>query len=165
MGEGGTIVITVAVKLDVDSAQIWNTAEISTTTPETNYGNNRSSVPTPVQLLYFWGRPLMGAVLLEWGTAWEIDTYGFSLLRSDTGSLADAGEVAFLPAQGRGRGGGSAYSYLDRSIEAGVTYTYWLADVDTDGRRTIHGPVEVSPLFLSQVLAPYQFAMHLRPYG
>ena len=166
-GARGTITLTVFVKEDVTATHIVNVAEITTTTPETDYTNNRSSaeVPTPVQLLYFWGRPLMGAVLLEWGTAWEIDTYGFSLLRSDTGTLADAGEVAFLPAQGRGRGGDSAYSYLDRSVEAGVTYTYWLADIDTDGRRTIHGPVEVAPLFLSRVLAPYQFAMLLRPYG
>jgi hypothetical protein len=120
-------------------------------------------VPTPVQLLYFRGRPMVDSVLLEWGTAWEIDTYGFTLLRSSTGSLADAVEVAFVPAEGRGRGGGAEYSYLDRSIEAGTTYTYWLADVDLDGQRTIHGPVEVAPLFLSQSWAPYQYAVLLGP--
>jgi uncharacterized repeat protein (TIGR01451 family) len=166
-GAGGTITLTVFVREDVTATEILNTAVISTTTPETNYTNNRDSaeVPTPVQLLYFWARPLVGSVLLEWGTAWEVDTYGFALLRSETGNLADAVEVAFVPAEGRGRGGGAAYSYLDKSVEAGVAYTYWLADVDLDGRRTIHGPVEVASLSLSPGLAPYQFAMLLRPYG
>jgi len=166
-GVGGVITLTVRVKSDVTSTNITNTVVITTTTSETRTDNNRSSaqVPTPVQLLYFWGRPLMGSVLLEWGTAWEVDTYGFSLLRSGTGNLADAVEIVFVPARGHGQGSGAEYSYLDRSTGTGMAYTYWLVDVDLDGRRTIHGPVEVAPLFLSQFLAPYQFSVLLRPYG
>jgi hypothetical protein len=144
-----------------------NTAVISTTTPETNYRNNRDSaeVPTPVQLLYFWAKPLIGSVLLEWETAWEIDTYGFYLLRSDTGNLSDAVEVAFVPAQGHGQGGGAAYSYLDLSVAPGLACSYWLVDVDTDGRRTVHGPVEVPNLFSLHFTAPYQTVILPKPYG
>jgi uncharacterized repeat protein (TIGR01451 family) len=167
VGETGTITLTVRVKADVTTDLITNTVHITTTTPEIDYTNNWSDaeVPTPVQLLYFWARPLVGSVLVEWGTAWEIDTYGFYLLRSDTGNLNDAVEVAFVPAAGRGQGGGATYSYLDMSASAGVSYTYWLADVDTDGRRTIHGPVDVPPLFSFELSALYQIDMYPRPYG
>ena len=90
--------------------------------------------------------------------AWEIDTFGFHLMRGTTAELRDAVEVAFVPAEGRGQGGGAAYSYLDLSAVAGPTYTYWLVDVDTDGQRTVHGPLEVPFVFASPLMAPFQFA-------
>jgi uncharacterized repeat protein (TIGR01451 family) len=167
VGAGGTITLTVAVKPDVTTTDILNTAVISTTTPETRYDNNRDSaeVPTPVQLLYFGAKPLIDSVLLEWETAWEIDTFGFSLLRSETGNLGDAVEVAFVAAEGRGQGGGAAYTYLDLTAIAGPTYTYWLVDVGTDGQSTVHGPVEVPSLFTWQLTAPYQVTMLPRLLG
>ena len=64
-----------------------------------------------------------------------------------------------------GQGGGAAYSYLDLSAQAGTVYTYWLADVDTDGGRTIHGPVTAPPVFGVQLSALYQMAGILEPYG
>jgi uncharacterized repeat protein (TIGR01451 family) len=166
-GAGGTITLTVVVRSEVTTEDILNTAVINTSTPETRYDNNRDSaeVPTPVRLLYFWAKPLIGSVLLEWATAWEIDTYGFYLLRSDTGMLADALEVGFVAAQGLGQGSGAAYSYLDTPVNTGIRQTYWLVDIDMDGRRTVHGPVEVLPLFPVQFLAPYQAADLPRRYG
>jgi hypothetical protein len=166
-GDKGAITLTVQVKPDITSMLITNTAQISTTTPESDYTNNEDSaeVPTPVQLLYFWARPLVGSVLIEWATAWEIDTYGFYLLRSETGNLSDAVEVAFVPAEGRGQGSGGTYSYLDRTVGAGLAYSYWLVDVDTNGRRTVRGPVVVPPLFLSWFSVPYQDVILPRFYG
>ena len=103
-------------------------------------------VPTAVELLYFRATPLPGAVLLEWETAVEIDSYGFLLLRSASDRLDDAEEIAFVPAAGHGRGSGATYSFKDDTMPAGVTYTYWLVDVDTSGRRTVHEPVVVTAL-------------------
>jgi uncharacterized repeat protein (TIGR01451 family) len=97
--------------------------------------------PTPVRLLHFRARPMPGAVLLEWETAWEVDSYGFALLRGASGRLEDAQEIAFVPAAGRGGGRGAAYSYVDRDLESGSRYSYWLVEVDSGGRRTVYRPV------------------------
>ena len=168
-GQGDTITLTVTVRPDVTSEWITNTAVISTTTPETRYDNNRSSVdrPTAVEMLYYWAKPVPEGVLLKWETAWEIDSYGFAVLRSNSGRLSDASEVAFVPAAGRGQGGGAAYSYLDR-LEAGAIgreYTYWLAAVDTNGQRTMYGPMPVSAARMSRLYGLPEAAVVPYPYG
>jgi uncharacterized repeat protein (TIGR01451 family) len=168
-GQGGTITLTVTVTQGVTSEWITNTAVISTTTPETRYDNNRSSVdrPTAVEMLYYWAKPVPEGVLLKWETAWEIDSYGFVVLRSGNGRLSDASEVAFVPAAGHGQGGGAAYSYLDR-LEAGAIgreYTYWLAEVDTNGQRTIYGPMPVSAVRLSRLHGLPEAAVISDSYG
>jgi hypothetical protein len=99
---------------------------------------------TLVNLLYFRATPKLGAVLLEWETAVEVDNYGFSIRRSTSGKLADAQEVAFVPAAGYGHSGGAVYRFWDTSANGDVTYTYWLVDVDTNGHSTVHPPVEVT---------------------
>jgi hypothetical protein len=169
-GETGRITITVRVRPDVTGEQITNTVVISTTTPETDYTNNRDSVshqPTAVEMLYYWAKPVPEGVLLKWETAWEVDSYGFVVLRSSSGRLSDASEVAFVPAAGHGQGGGAAYSYLDR-LEAGAIgqeYTYWLAEVDTNGQRTIYGPMPVSAVRLSRLHGLPEAAVISDSYG
>ena len=98
-------------------------------------------VPTAVRLLYFRASARPGSVLLEWETAAEIDNYGFYLLRSDSGELANAIEVAFVPATGHG--GGATYSFADQTVKEGTLYTYWLVDVDIAGQRTVHRSISV----------------------
>jgi len=97
------------------------------------------NVPTAVYLLYFRATAQTGSVLLVWETAVEIDNYGFVVLRSASGSLDDAEEIAFMPAAGYGQGHGAAYSLRDDAVQASTRYTYWLVDVDTSGRRTVLG--------------------------
>ena len=36
---------------------------------------------------------------------------------------------------------GAAYSYTDTDVQSGMTYYYWLEDVDLCGKSTLHGPV------------------------
>ncbi|UCC63106.1 MAG: hypothetical protein JSV36_20595, partial [Anaerolineae bacterium] len=72
---------------------------------------------------------------------------GFFLLRSASGRFDDAEEIAFVPAAGLGRGGGASYRFKDITVLPEVLYTYWLVDLDTSGRREVHGPVEVTSLF------------------
>ena len=83
-----------------------------------------------------------------------MDNFGFRILRSDSGSLADAVELAFIPGQGRGTASGASYSYSDKTVKADQSYTYWLVDVDFNSLETIHGPVAVSntSLFLPLIL-------------
>ena len=117
-------------------------------------------------MLYYWAKAVPEGVLLKWETEWEIDSYGFAVLRSDSGRLSDASEIAFVPAEGHGQGGGAAYSYLDRLEGAiGREYTYWLAEVDTNGQRTIYGPMIVSAVQVSRLYGLPEAAVILDAYG
>jgi len=123
---------------------MMNTAVASGTDKFTNHvppASDRVTVigPTAIDLLYFKAVKRADSILLRWATAVEVDTYGFRLLRSKTGQLADAVEVTFVPAEG-GKSGGAAYEYADEDVTLGETYTYWLVDVDTAGLETSHGP-------------------------
>jgi hypothetical protein len=100
--------------------------------------------PTAIQLLFFEAKRQGSQVNLNWATAVEIDNYGFHLLRSATGSLAEAAEIAFVPGQGYGTASGASYSLTDKTTATDQTYTYWLVDVDLNGVETRHHPVTVS---------------------
>lgn len=113
-----------------------------------NEDNDQASLvntPTAVDLLYFQVGQQGQYVLLSWATAVEFDNFGFRLLRSPTGDLADAVEIAFIPGQGHGQNSGSYYTYLDKSVHGGETYSYWLVDVDFFGLETVHGPETIIP--------------------
>ena len=112
------------------------------------------NIPTAVELLFFRATPQPAAVLLEWETAVEVDSYGFAILRSTTGRPDDAQEIAFVAAAGYGAGRGATYSYPDLTAQPGSLCTYWLVDVDTQGQRTVHGPVTVTAL--PQMALPYR---------
>ena len=101
------------------------------------------NIPTSVDLLYFEGQQNNLGVLLGWATAVEYDNFGFRLLRSESGSLADAVEIAFIPGQGHGAHGGADYGYLDQDVLPAKQYTYWLVDVDLSGLETAHAPLTV----------------------
>ncbi len=94
---------------------------------------------TAVTLLYFVAEPTPQGIRLRWETAEEIDNYGFRLRRSTTGRLEDAQDIgAFIPAQGHGQHQGASYEYLDTNVTPGQQYTYWLVDVDVNGKETVH---------------------------
>lgn len=97
-----------------------------------------SNEPTAVELLSFEAFRQANQVILTWITAVEIDNFGFRLLRSPTGQLADAVEIGFVSGQGRGTGEGASYSFTDADIAADQSYTYWLVDVDLNGTETVH---------------------------
>jgi uncharacterized repeat protein (TIGR01451 family) len=99
--------------------------------------------PTAIGLLYFEANRQGERIILNWGTAVEIDNFGFRLQRSSTGKIADATELAFVPGQGQGTSSGASYTYRDDDVETTQTYTYWLVDVDLNGIETVHGPVTV----------------------
>jgi len=98
-----------------------------------------NNVPTAVTLLYFRvGGVTERQVRLEWATAVEVDNYGFNLYRAAVADRSQSSLVAFIPAQAYG--GGTTYIY-DDSVPSDGVWWYWLADVDTSGQETFHGPV------------------------
>ncbi|MFN8453778.1 MAG: hypothetical protein U0401_03755 [Anaerolineae bacterium] len=130
---------------NTSSFTMTNAATVTNAVDIFNNGANDDSdtevlinVPTAIDLLYFTSTQEGQGVRLNWATAVEYDNYGFRLLRSSTSNLADAIDVAFIPGQGHGTVTGATYTYLDQSISADQTYTYWLVDVDFNGVETAH---------------------------
>lgn len=102
--------------------------------------------PTAIELASF-SASLDAArrVMLRWETAAEWDHAGFNVYRSPDAAF-DATQVtqvntALIAAQGS-LGQGSAYALADNA-PAGIWF-YYLEDVDTNGVRTVHGPVRVA---------------------
>jgi hypothetical protein len=130
--------------IDSDGAYVTGFPEITAVTR--NYGDNDHTfdfgfhnIPTAVELLYF---RIDGVndrqVDVAWATAAEIDNFGFNLYRAPVDDFARAELIHFEPSTIRGSGPGATYSYVDSVADDGLWW-YWLADVDTQGRETLHG--------------------------
>lgn len=74
-------------------------------------------------------------IVVSWETATEIDNVGFFLYR-DGQRLG-----GLIPSESPGGGQGASYDYTDVDVQAGITYSYVLEDVDFNGNRTQHGPI------------------------
>ncbi len=101
--------------------------------------------PTFVELSSFTATGGDGYIGVEWETASEIDNAGFNIHRGlgKEGPSAQLNE-GLIPAQGDELQGAS-YSLIDEDVTPGLTYYYWLEDVDLHGRSTMHGPVTATP--------------------
>ncbi|MBN1592203.1 MAG: hypothetical protein JW941_03005 [Candidatus Coatesbacteria bacterium] len=77
-------------------------------------------------------------IVLTWETGAEIDNAGFIIYRSDGTERKAISRL--IGAEGSASAGAS-YRFVDDDVEAGVTYQYWLVDIDTSGTWTAHGPV------------------------
>lgn len=114
--------------------------------------------PTAVTLTSFDGRHRGGLIAeISWRSAEEINNFGYNLYRGSTTLFSDAGLIHFEPtAVSGGTGPGTQYQYIDTVPNYG-TWLYWLEDVDTEGTKTLHGPVAVhvsrtKTLFLPRII-------------
>ncbi|HKE58366.1 MAG TPA: C25 family cysteine peptidase [Pyrinomonadaceae bacterium] len=88
------------------------------------------------------------AVLLRWRTAAEVDNLGFNVYRDDNGQKSlltkdlVAGSALFA---GATLTAGNDYLWSDK--QATGSSTYWIEDVDLNGRRTLHGPIVPQQVF------------------
>jgi hypothetical protein len=85
------------------------------------------------------------AVLVEWTTATEINNLGFNVYRAQS---ADGPWVRINPVLVLGLGStfaGGEYYFADKLVDNGTRYFYMLEDVETTGRRKLHGPVSAVP--------------------
>ncbi|MFN3929026.1 MAG: hypothetical protein ACK4OK_05265, partial [Thermoflexus sp.] len=145
LAPGESFLITTVFSVVRDITTTVNTAIISGPVDVYNNPANEprddepiQNVPTAVELLYFRVGGVSGReVRLEWATAVELDNFGFRIYRAPVKDFTRAEEIAFVPSQARG--GGVTYSYTD-TVPYEATWWYWLADVDTSGRETRHGP-------------------------
>lgn len=89
-----------------------------------------------IVLDYFCARAEGEAVLVRWATASEWNHAGFNLYR--VSSRDNAAKAKLNAELIRGK---SPYRYVDRDLEAGVEYEYWLEAVDLKGNKETYGPV------------------------
>jgi plastocyanin len=116
----------------------------------------RTSGQTPVELLYFRALGTGSAIRVEWGTAAEIDMSGYYIYRAELRRFGLAERLAFRIA----RGSYSTYEYLDKNVQPGKMYWYWLVSVETDGTAETDGPVQASmiasaPVGGSRIFLPF----------
>jgi hypothetical protein len=111
----------------------------------------RDSSPLAATLASLTAEARPGHVLLAWETTSELDTLGFTVLRS-TAPGAHPARIGFAPSPSPGSAQGASYQWQDAKVEAGDTYWYWVEDVDLSGVATRHGPVSVSFALRDHVL-------------
>ncbi len=129
--------------LDTEANTLTKTGQTST---EYILGSTSSDNSLPVELTIWNVTCLSGMAVLSWTTESEIDNLGYLIFRlmvSDEKNNAEWKLIDSYQSNPILRGQGSVtfqteYSYIDKSVEAGNTYQYQLADVDINGKETYH---------------------------
>jgi uncharacterized repeat protein (TIGR01451 family) len=118
--------------------------------------------PTPIDLLDFRAATAGSDVFVRWSTGVEVGTFGYIIVRATSAERAAAVAVSeLIPARGHG-GGGADYLYVDRTATPGVTYHYWLVEVELGGVQNDYGPAalrvgasaadEANPIYLPMLI-------------
>ncbi|HTZ82872.1 MAG TPA: C25 family cysteine peptidase [Candidatus Acidoferrales bacterium] len=158
MANAATAMVTVLV-IPQQPGQISNTATVSADQVDPNPANNTSTfvetvtAATAVTLRSFsahTGTDKNGAsrVVLTWATGGEVHNLGFNVYREQNGNLVRmnpsviAGS-ALLMSGALPRHAARSYAWIDPSTAPGGT-SYWLEDIDVNGTKTMHGPVNVT---------------------
>jgi len=87
----------------------------------------------PVELIYFEAFVLSNGVLVRWGTATEVNNFGFELQRANTNLIFVT--LDFIPGHGNSNSP-KHYFYIDTTLPNYGLYYYRLKQIDIDG--TIH---------------------------
>ena len=97
--------------------------------------------PTMVELSSLTASARNGFIEVNWTTGAEVVNAGFNVHRSRSEAAPHArlnGQL--IPASANVLQQG-AYSFVDEDVKEGVTYYYWIEDVDIFGVGSLHGPV------------------------
>jgi uncharacterized repeat protein (TIGR01451 family) len=156
--QGGLEPVIFAVQIDADLTGVngisnraviydQNTVCSSTGdgTPEDGIGGNDDNVtvpagPTVVVLERFTAKSVGNAIVVSWTTSAEIDTRGFYLYRGVTTNRDAAARITPSLIQSKGANGGT-YTFVDKYVFSGVSFTYWLVEEELSGRLLEYGPV------------------------
>jgi uncharacterized repeat protein (TIGR01451 family) len=106
---------------------------------------------TAISLASFTATRRASGIVVNWVTTSEINTWGFHLYRNVDGRRTGAVRVTamIIPGQGRGQGG-AVYRWLDQDAQPGVTYSYWLQEVELNGTTYEYGPATAGSAPASQ---------------
>ncbi|HPN38824.1 MAG TPA: T9SS type A sorting domain-containing protein [Melioribacteraceae bacterium] len=96
----------------------------------------------PVELIYFKADVYYNIVLLSWGTATELNNYGFVIERSTTEDFVNFENLGFVEGHGTSYNTWH-YSFEDTTISVAGTYFYRLNQIDIDGNNKYSPTVSV----------------------
>jgi hypothetical protein len=100
------------------------------------------SPPTAVTLASFGAAAAGGAIVLNWETAAELNSVGFNVYRAASADgLRSRLNGSLIASQAPGSPTGASYQFTDDTARAGMTYYYWLHEVDANGGMDEYGPV------------------------
>ncbi|HEY4755979.1 MAG TPA: T9SS type A sorting domain-containing protein [Ignavibacteriaceae bacterium] len=122
----------------------------------------------PVELYYFFAEIKSDYVLLKWGTATEVDNYGFNLERS--ANLSEWVKLEFLPGYGTSNISRD-YSYEDTTVVADSFYYYRLKQIDIIGSSaysdtiSIHFVTEINELSSFSEPKYYLYPSYPNPFN
>ncbi|MGH9574107.1 MAG: C25 family cysteine peptidase [Candidatus Acidiferrales bacterium] len=152
VGSQVTVIINANASTFSSTTYATNTATVTSSTGDPNPANNTSSVtstietPTAVQLsdLHAEVDP-RGGVLIEWHTKEEVRNLGFHIYREDAAGKhrLDPSLIAgsaLVMRGGRPQHAAKTYQWTDPAGNS--SSSYWIEDVDLNGTRTMHGPVQ-----------------------
>jgi len=111
----------------------------------------------PVQLSAFTATASADGVILNWRTESEVNNVGFAIHRSDVkdGQYAKIGWM-------NGAGNSAMphdYQFLDKQVESGKTYFYYIEDVDIAGERNRSDIIQITVTPRPQAVIPTKFAL------
>lgn len=138
----GTIDATVTGVLE-NTARVVPPPGTNDPTPDNNSSTDRVLITTPtaITLLRFAAEQQPDGVRVAWTTGAEVNTWGFHLWRSADGRRAGAVRITETPVLAQGRGSsGADYTWLDRAARPGLTYSYWIEEIETNGTIHEYGP-------------------------
>jgi hypothetical protein len=123
--------------------------------------------PSAVDLASFTATAGRQGIVVEWETVSEVDNVGFNLYRAESAegprTQLNAGLIRSLLPPGSAEG--ASYLFLDESARPGVTYSYWLEDVDVYGVSTFHGPVSATLARVGRLLPNRPRPGLILPFG
>lgn len=146
---GGTVYLRAWNDSTAASATHYGDSSTSTLTALGSFNapswNTDTNCVLAVTLADFSATSQQDHIEVTWQTVSELDHLGFNVWRSLTEEIPDTQlNAELIPSQAPGSGQGGSYEWVDNDIEPGVTYYYWLEDVDVSGVTTRHGPVSVT---------------------
>jgi hypothetical protein len=101
-------------------------------------------------------------ILIKWQTGYEVNNLGFHVYREENGQLYRLTPELIAGTALLGGSGtfltGRDYSWwdlfaLDTRPSTHATLSYWLEDIDLNGKATMHGPVEIQTSVISNQLS------------
>lgn len=94
----------------------------------------------PIELLYFEGYATQTGILIRWGTATEVNNFGFEVQRSIFNQPFEG--IGFVPGSGNSNSP-KHYFFFDSTITESGTYYYRLKQIDYDGGTHFTDTIEV----------------------
>ena len=146
---GASMVFTGTSSDDNNAYANWTTATTAwsgSAGDKGSPGTNGSDQSLPVELTSFEALSTNGNVSLNWITESEIENLGFQIYRKAVGERFELLDSYRSNDNLKGQGSvtyRTDYTYIDKKVRVGQTYTYQLADVDYYGKETRHDPVSV----------------------